>query len=51
MDTQNLARQKLNGEKTSTSEAYTDEHAAFLLTSPPTEREIFIIREHFRPFP
>ncbi len=45
MDTQNLARQKLNGQKTTTSEAYQDEHSAYLLTSPPTERELFIIRK------
>ncbi len=45
MDTQNLARQKLNGNKVTTSEAYQDEHSAYLMTSPPTERELFIIRK------
>jgi len=42
-DAEDLKRQKLNGKKVTTGESYMDEHAAYLLTSPPNEREIFII--------
>lgn len=38
-----LKRAKLDGKKKTVSEDYKDEHAAYLLVSPPTERELFII--------
>eukprot|EP00284_Hemiselmis_tepida_P009545 CAMPEP_0174916642 /NCGR_PEP_ID=MMETSP1355-20121228/1929_1 /TAXON_ID=464990 /ORGANISM="Hemiselmis tepida, Strain CCMP443" /LENGTH=436 /DNA_ID=CAMNT_0016161659 /DNA_START=11 /DNA_END=1321 /DNA_ORIENTATION=+ len=38
-----LKRAKLDGKKKTVSEDYKDEHAAYLLQSPPTERELFII--------
>eukprot|EP00282_Hemiselmis_andersenii_P032024 CAMPEP_0169459582 /NCGR_PEP_ID=MMETSP1042-20121227/18029_1 /TAXON_ID=464988 /ORGANISM="Hemiselmis andersenii, Strain CCMP1180" /LENGTH=436 /DNA_ID=CAMNT_0009572013 /DNA_START=14 /DNA_END=1324 /DNA_ORIENTATION=+ len=38
-----LTRQSLAADKKSSGEAYVDEHAAYLISSPPTEREMFII--------
>jgi len=42
-DGADLKRAKLNGDSKTVSENYKDEHAAYLLESPPTEREMFII--------
>merc|ERR1712216_688867 len=43
-DAKNLQRQGLNGDKINAAETYDNEHAEFVLISPPAERSIFILQ-------
>merc|ERR1712205_201609 len=43
-DAKNLQRQGLNGDKINAGETYDNEHAEFVLISPPAERSIFILQ-------